>query len=181
MPHSLEGFKIANQVGINESRMFFATIIGGVIGIISAIWILVDGFYRLGALAKISGYAVSAFGREPFDRLQNWVFYPSTTNYPAFTFMGAGFIFTIILLTLRTRLIWWNLHPLGYALGDDYSMQWLWASLMLRTILKYGGVKLYRRTVPFFVGLILGEFVIGSFWGITSIVLNKPMYAFKYW
>jgi len=186
MPHSLEGFKIAHQIGISESRMFLATILGGFIGIISAMWILVDGFYRLGALAKISGYAVSAFGREPFDRLQNWLFYPSTTNYPAVAFMGIGFVFTILLLTLRTRLIWWNLHPLGYALGDDYSMQWLWASLMLswvikRTVLKYGGVRLYRKTIPLFVGLILGEFVVGSFWGIIGIILNKPMYAFKYW
>jgi hypothetical protein len=186
MPHSLEGFKMAQQVGISERRMFSASILGGFIGIIAAMWILVDGFYRLGALAKISGYAVSAFGREPFDRLQNWLFYPSMTNYPAVGFMGIGFIFTILLLTLRTRLIWWNLHPLGYALGDDYSMQWLWASLMLswlikRTVLKYGGVKLYRKTVPLFIGLILGEFVVGSFWGIIGVVLNMPTYAFKYW
>jgi hypothetical protein len=186
MPHSLEGFKLAQQSNINDSRMFLATIIGGAVGIIAAMWILVDGCYRLGASVKISGYAVSAFGREPFDRLQNWIFYPSSTNFPAVTSMGIGFLFTILLLVMRTRLIWWNLHPLGYALGDDYSMQWLWASLMFswlikKNVLKYGGVKMYRRTIPLFIGLILGEFVIGSLWSIIGVVLNIPTYAFKYW
>jgi hypothetical protein len=186
MPHSLEGFKMASQLDISDARMFITTIIGGFVGIVAAIWVLMDGFYRLGASVKISGYAVAAFGREPFDRLQNWIFYPSSTNFPAVSFMGVGFIFTIVLLVLRSRLIWWNLHPLGYAFADDYSMQWLWASLMFswlikRTVLKYGGVKLYRRTIPLFIGLILGEFVIGSFWSLLGVILGIPTYAFKYW
>jgi hypothetical protein len=90
------------------------------------------------------------------------------------------------LLILRARLLWWNLHPLGYAFADDYSMQWLWASLMLswlikKNVLKYGGVRLYRQTIPLFIGLILGEFVIGSVWSLIGVILNIPTYAFKYW
>ena len=186
MPHSLEGFKIADSLNISESRMFTAMVIGSGSGIIAAIWILMDGFYRLGASVKISGYAVSAFGREPFIRLQNWLYYPSVTNYLASGFIFGGFLLTMFLLFLRTRLLWWNLHPLGYALSDDYSMQWLWSSLMLSwliktTILKYGGVRQYRRTIPLFIGLIIGEFVIGSIWSIIGIIMDIPTYAFKYW
>ncbi|MGQ9611104.1 MAG: DUF6785 family protein [bacterium] len=186
MPHSLEGFKIAEQMRIKDLGLFYAMLLGTIIGIISALWILVDGFYKLGASARISGYAISAFGREPYDRLQNWLVYPSSPNHLAELFMFIGFLFTIILLILRTQLIWWKIHPLGYALADDYSMQWLWASLFLSwllksSILKYGGVKQYRHTIPLFIGLILGEFTIGSIWSIIGIIFNMPTYAFKYW
>jgi hypothetical protein len=147
---------------------------------------LLGGFYRLGASAGIAGYAVNAFGREPFYRLQNWLAYPTHTDYAATGFIGIGFLLTGLLLFLRTRFFWWSLHPLGYALADDYSMQWFWASLFLSWLLKtitlgYGGIRTYRRVVPFFIGLILGEFVIGSLWSITGIVLGIPTYAFKYW
>lgn len=186
MPHSLEAFKIAHQWNMSDSRMFLTMMAGAGVGTIAAMWVLLAGFYRLGASAGIAGYAINAFGREPFNRLQNWLAYPSGTDYPALSFMGIGFSLTLLLLFLRTRFFWWSLHPLGYALADDYSMQWFWASLMLGwflkiTILTYGGVKRYRHALPFFIGLILGEFVIGSLWSITGIILGIPTYAFKYW
>ena len=166
--------------------MFLTMLIGTGLGIAAAMWVLLAGFYRLGASAGIAGYAINAFGREPFYRLQNWLAYPTSTNYPASSFIGIGFLFTLLLLFLRMRFFWWTLHPLGYALADDYSMQWFWASLwlswLLKTItLKYGGIKKYRRAVPFFIGLILGEFVIGSLWSIIGIVSGTSTYAFKYW
>ncbi|MBC8228687.1 hypothetical protein H8E77_03955 [bacterium] len=186
MPHSIEGFKISHQSKISDSKMFLTMLIGTGLGIAAAMWVLLAGFYRLGASAGIAGYAINAFGREPFYRLQNWLAYPTSTNYPASSFIGIGFLFTLLLLFLRMRFFWWTLHPLGYALADDYSMQWFWASLwlswLLKTItLKYGGIKKYRRAVPFFIGLILGEFVIGSLWSIIGIVSGTSTYAFKYW
>jgi hypothetical protein len=186
MPHSLEGFKIAHQAKISDSSMFLTMLIGTGPGIAAAMWVLLAGFYRLGASVSIAGYAVNAFGREPFYRLQNWLAYLTSTDYPASSFIGVGFFLTLLLLFLRMRFLWWTLHPLGYALADDYSMQWFWASLLfswlLKTItLKYGGIKKYRQSVPLFIGLILGEFVIGSLWSIIGIVSGISTYAFKYW
>jgi len=186
MPHSIEAFKIAHQSKIRDSRMFITMVVGTGLGIIAAIWILLAGFYKMGASAGIAGYAVRAFGREPFYRLQNWLAYPTSMDIPASSFMGIGFVLTLVLLFLRTRFFWWTLHPLGYALADDYSMQWFWASLLLSwllktIILKYGGIKKYRSALPFFIGLILGEFVIGSLWSIGGIVFGTSTYAFKYW
>ena len=186
MPHSLEGFKIAHEKNMSDFQMFITTIIGGGVGIIAAMWLLLYGFYKLGAGVGIAGYAINAFGREPFQRLQNWLAYPTLIDYAASSFIGMGFILTLGLLFLRTRFFWWTLHPLGYALADDYSMQWFWASLMfswmLKTvILNFGGIRMYRRAVPFFIGLILGEFIIGSLWSIIGIILGISTYAFKYW
>ena len=36
-------------------------------------------------------------------------------------------------------------------------------------VLKYGGIRLHRKAVPFFLGIVLGEFVIGSFWSLLLL------------
>jgi hypothetical protein len=45
-------------------------------------------------------------------------------------------------------------------------------------ILKHRGIRSYRRAVPFFLGLVLGDFLMGSIWSLLSIVLNTTMYQF---
>jgi hypothetical protein len=64
-------------------------------------------------------------------------------------------------------------------------MYTFWAAFVVAAVakwvvLKYGGIRLYRRAAPFFLGLILGDFVIGSFWNILSIMINRPTYTFYY-
>ena len=54
-----------------------------------------------------------------------------------------------------------------------------WALKLL--VLKLGGILVYRTALAFFIGLILGEFVLGSFWSLLSLVTGQPMYAFKNW
>jgi len=42
----------------------------------------------------------------------------------------------------------------------------------------YGGVKAYRPAVPFFIGLILGDFMVGAFWNLYGIVMEVQVYRF---
>jgi hypothetical protein len=51
-----------------------------------------------------------------------------------------------------------------------------WAVKLL--ILRYGGLKLYRDSLPFFLGLILGEFVVESLWTLIDIGLSIRSYGF---
>ncbi|MCX8053233.1 MAG: hypothetical protein N3B12_05445 [Armatimonadetes bacterium] len=62
-------------------------------------------------------------------------------------------------------------------------MHMLWLPLFIAwviklVILRYGGLKLYRRALPFFLGVILGECIVGSFWTIWGISTHVPSYAF---
>jgi len=40
----------------------------------------------------------------------------------------------------------------------------------------FGGLKFYKRALPFFIGLILGDYVIASLWTFVGIILNIDMY-----
>ena len=53
--------------------------------------------------------------------------------------------------------------------------------LLKKAILKHGGMHTYRRTFPFFLGLVLGEFTMASIWEIIRLVTGQPTYAFKRW
>lgn len=63
-------------------------------------------------------------------------------------------------------------------------MEQLWFPMFVSwlikwTILRYGSVKAYRKAVPFFVGLVLGEFVVGCGWDLVGIMYGFDPYS--YW
>jgi len=87
-----------------------------------------------------------------------------------FTFYGA--VITMALAHLRRVMPTFPLHPLGFPLAYAYSHHcpywfptlFIWAVKGL--ILRYGGMRLHRRLVPFFLGIALGHFLMaGVIWG----------------
>jgi len=183
MPHQLEAFKLAERTGMNNRRLLGSIMLATLVGGIVTAWFLLAKYYRFGAASGHFGPWALGLANSAFSPLQNWLSYPTTTNYTYTSFMGVGFIFTIFLMLLRTRFIWWPFHPLGYALSSTWGMYNLWSCMFIASIakwiiLKQGGLKAYRRAVPFFLGLALGDFVMGSVWSILSVILNKPLYQF---
>jgi len=52
--------------------------------------------------------------------------------------------------------------------------------LLKLLVLKYGGLRLHRKAVPFFLGIVLGEFIVGAFWSLLAVALDQPMYRFLF-
>ena len=66
---------------------------------------------------------------------------------------------------LRARFHWFSLHPIGLAFQHTSGTSIYWFSLFLVWIaklllLRYGGVRAYRKGKPFFYGLGVG-YVLG--------------------
>ena len=61
-------------------------------------------------------------------------------------------------------------HPLGLTMGGTvFTSGVMWFNVFLAwlikgIVLKYGGSKLYRQLRPFFIGMILGAFVVSGTW-----------------
>lgn len=69
----------------------------------------------------------------------------------------------------------------GYAVTSPFTMNFFWCSILLNFILKWiitkhGGIGGFRKTAPFFLGLVLGEFVVTTFWGTSAILLRLETY-----
>ena len=61
-------------------------------------------------------------------------------------------------------------------------MWWMWLSLMIAwifkvSILRFGGLKLYKAALPFFFGIILGDFLIGGVWTLLGLFYGIPIYS----
>ena len=183
MPVQLEALKIAERRNINPRHIAAAILLATLIGSVSVFWVLLDNYYRHGAETGYYGPFAVGFARIIYSQLENWLNYPQETDLPAIAFMGGGLIFTALLMFLRTRFLWWPLHPLGYAMANSWGMFNLWACLFVAwglkaIILRHGGLRAYRQAIPFFLGLALGDYILGSLWSIISIVTNTTLYQF---
>ena len=183
MPHQLEAFKLAERGNLDVKRLSRWMLALIVIAMPLCILMLLDTFFKLGVDSGKVIRQIRGHGRHAYGFLQSWLTSPRDANTAHIIAMTIGFVFTLLLAVVRSRLFWWPIHPLGY--GVSFHMHLLWAAFFISCIakwlvLKYGGIGMYRKAVPFFLGLVLGDFVIGSFWNILSIILNTPTYTFYY-
>lgn len=89
---------------------------------------------------------------------------------------GAGV--TVALMWLRTSFMWWPLHPLGIVLGFHWYYAWITTGSVFFTwackavILRYGGMRLYRKLMPLFFGFIAGQITVEILTMIYGIAIN---------
>jgi hypothetical protein len=137
-------------------------------------WSSLNIYYKHGA-DVCDQWRVSS-GRWAFDELERWVSSPPSFSVSALFFTGVGMLFYAFLALMRLRFLWWPFHPIGYAVANIFRcMEYLWSPFFFGWLakiiaLKFGGIKLYRSLVPFFLGLIMGETVGNGFW---ATVLGK--------
>jgi hypothetical protein len=120
------------------------------------------------------------FGELQQNRFNYYAATINTTSDPTgrwfFFGMGGGIMW--LLMIMRQTFIWWPLHFIGFPVGASAPLAAGWFSIFMAwmlkgLILKYGGINIYRAMLPFFLGLILGEFVSAGLWviidGLTGI------------
>lgn len=181
MPHQLEGLEIGRRQRVAPGPLVGAILLAGLAGAVAGIWGMLHIGYTQG-MGLVPSDA-SYFGLEPYARLAAWLTYPREPDLGAAAAIGFGHGFTLLLLALRARFVWWPFHPIGYAVSSSLSMHLLWlpmlgAWLLKGALLRYGGLRLYRQAVPFFLGLILGDFVVGGGWSLVGTFLGLRTYRF---
>ena len=68
---------------------------------------------------------------------------------------------------LRARFAWWPFHPAALAFPTRYGFGLLIVWLVKLIVIRYGGVRLYRQSLPFWYGAIVG-YLVGI--AVSSIV-----------
>jgi hypothetical protein len=179
MPHQLEAFKLAEQSRSDYRKWFWAMTLFSLVAAFVAFWAILHLMYVYGARAK----SAATFGPEAYDRLDTWLKAPRFGSFPATMAIVVGFSTALFLQAMRVRFAWWPFHPLAYAVSSSFGMALIWLPLFIAWVLKviilrYGGRLGFQRSLPFFLGLIIGQFVIGSLLNIVGIVFQIPTYQF---
>ena len=52
------------------------------------------------------------------------------------------------------------------------------ATVLKWLVLQFGGGGSYRKVVVLMFGIMLGEYVVGAFWSILSVIIQQPIYDF---
>lgn len=178
----IEGMKMASTVRASQKKVLYAVIIAAFVGSVAAFWAYLHFAYQMGYTNKIFGGTFRGddiFGKQ----LYNWIANPTGPNAPANFAVIFGFVFCLLLGAIRLRWFGFPLHPIGYAISGTWSMNYVWLPLLIAWILKIivlkvGGLKLFKSALPFFLGLILGEVIVGCLWSLVGIAFNIPTYSF---
>jgi len=105
-----------------------------------------------------------------YSNIQHLLDAPSGANPWVLSFASAGAVAMVCLVVCYYRFPWWPIHPLGYLAAYSAAMKVLWFSILLGWLanhlcLRYGGTVFFRRLRLLFMGLILGDLLMGGmFW-----------------
>lgn len=182
MPHIMEAFRISERQGMEHGRMLGAIVIAAAAGGVATLASLVWAFTKYGIAAQASSLP-GLFGIETWSQVDIWLTTPPRPIAAPMYATIIGMASALGLAVLRMNLAWWPFHPVGYALSASLTSGRIWFCVFIAWaikagVLKYGGARAYPATQRFFMGLLLGDFIVGSFWYTYGIIFETNVYHF---
>jgi len=162
MPAFAHSAKLSGLVWGPKRRVALTVLVAVVVALATSIpWTIYLG-YKHGAF-NFSTWIFTPGGRLPYDYMVNKMRNPFSTDFKRLTFFGIGGGLMMLLTFLRARFPWWPLHPIGLTLATAWPIKMSAFSLFLGwackwIVVRMGGIQLYRKAKPLFLGLILGYF-----------------------
>jgi hypothetical protein len=109
-----------------------------------------------------------------YENIYRLVAMETSTGSWIYIFAIAGALLMLVLVTCYHRLYWWPIHPLGYLTAYSSAMRILWISFFIgwacnALCMRYGGIVLFKKLQFFFIGLIIGDFLMGGGWAIVGL------------
>ena len=181
--HALESMKIAEAARIRQRPLLALLGIGFLVALIFGVYVMMTGIYHYGFHAGLRAGTSQHFwlygqlradGARIFNNLND----PTPFDPGATAAIVSGGVFAVFLGAMRLRFWWWPFHPIGYLAANTWGMKWNWMPFLIGWLAKsvairYGGLRLYRATVPLAIGLIGGDLLSQFVWGIVQAVVRQ--------
>ncbi len=151
--------KLGEVIGKQKGRLLATVIATMVVGVASGIALTLYWSYSFGAY-NFNDLPFSAYPPRVYDALVNSIKEVPEYKPERYLFVGAGALIFSVMSILRYQFTWWPLHPMGmivpvgHAMHSTMSIFIAWAVKTI--ILRIGGAALYKRSRPFFVGMLAG-------------------------
>ncbi len=181
MPHELEGLVGFKRTRAPMRSLIPAILFAAAVSLIAAsLWDLQMYYVNGAATAHVNSWRID-MGSAPWKSLQGWLQDPKPPDAQAMIGMAAGIGITLMLTALRARFVGFPFYPAAYAMNMSFVNDFFWCDMFVAwmvkaLILRYGGMKLYRTGLPFFLGLILGDFVTGSVWSVIGTIYHLDLF-----
>jgi len=175
--NAVDGFKIASSARVGLGKLLLVMVLGLVLSMVVVTYVVLTGMYHYGF--QQSGFINTGWlgPQLSFVRTRILETLVDRTGLDAngIVAMALGAMTAIGLGLLRLRFWWWPFHPIGYLASTCWGMHTTWIPFFIGwlakvVVVRFGGLRLYRRTLPVAIGLIAGDFVSQGFWLVVSLL-----------
>lgn len=179
MGHELESIAFAEKLGQRTRPMVWIILAALLVGILVGTITLLQLYYDRGAASARVNSCQVGVGWESFSSYTSMATGQHPPQLQQLATIGASALLVIVLSVMRNIWCGFPLHPIGYALACSYAMEYIWAIVMFTWLVKllvvrYGGLKTYRQSLPLFFGIMLGDAVTQVVWSIAMAILRMP-------
>lgn len=181
----------ANAARIHSDRRFPRRTYVVAIALALAVSLVVSFYGSLKLAYAFGGYNFGEWvftggGRVPYDTMVQKIRAAEGVGVGRLGFMALGALVTLGLTAMRHRFIWWRFHPIGFSVASVGQVRLSVLSLFLAwlvkmTLLRVGGLILYNRARPFFVGLVLGHFTGAGLSFLIDVIWFRGQGHSLYW
>jgi hypothetical protein len=181
MTSAATGAKLGDSAGVQPRRLFGAMLLALAVALFSSIVAVLLIGYAYGGMNLGSwqfGSMTSYTATWMTDHMQIEEGLPEGISGWKMGFTAIGAVLMGLLMLCRYRFSWWPLHPAGLAVGLTHPTFHVWFSVFIAwlikvIVLRLGGIALYRRTRPFFLGMVLGAFTTAGAWLIIDFLVGR--------
>jgi len=185
LPAFLHTLKLAHVQGLGAAgtrRLLGAVAVAIVAALSTTIFVSLATLYAAGGLVSYS-FSATLGPQRVFTGASAILREQPGVQPGSLGWMGVGMSVVWMLTFLRSRFVWFPLHPLGYIAAPSYGLLQLWFSFFLgwaiKTLLtKFGGNEAYLRARPFMIGLIFGNAAAMVLWMLLGFRLGGQI---PYW
>jgi hypothetical protein len=170
LPSFVQSFKLAHDRKIPLRPLFALILASTLISFVIGLYMVVQMGYNTGGLSMMGYWARNTQGAIHAIGIAKGV---ETNIFANWSWVGVGMAMTWGMMVARSRFAWFPFHPIGLLLYFPFAISAMWLSLMLGwlaklTITRFGGNDGYRRTIPLFLGLALGDILMVVFWVVVD-------------
>jgi hypothetical protein len=162
MPAMAHAAKLASDLKLRRGEVVRAVGLALVIAVPVSIWVTMTQAHAIGG-EQLGGWAFGGAKIRHFDTIASKMRNPTGPDTAAMLQFAIGAALMWVLNLVVHRVPGWPVHPIGLTVAFTHPTGMIAFSLFLAwcakaVLMKIGGLDLYNRARPFFLGLVLGSF-----------------------
>jgi len=175
----IEALKLADESGLHRRSMVWGLVLAVVLGLWGAFYLHLQAYYQYGNNVLEGGTTEGGYrtylAQHDYLETAGYMRAALSPDMQRTALVGAGFGLVTVLVVLRSLFLRFPLHPLGFVMATTYGHP-IWGAFFVvwltkTVVFRLGGMRLYRRLIPFFLGIALGHFfTAGVVWGSIGVV-----------
>jgi hypothetical protein len=178
LPHLMNTQKFTDAVRLSRRGMLAAVAAAMAVTLLLAGEESIRLPYQHGAATMYDTWAYRYSPQRPLIYLSAQLIQPTPASLTAWANLLAGGLGCWALMSLQAYVAGFPLHPAGFIFAPGYPLSCFWFSFLVAWVLKsvilrYGGLQVYRRLRPLFLGLVLGDAMNGAIWIAVGLVTRR--------